>query len=137
MRPLALGPASAAVPPAAGSGREPAPIAFGLLLGFLGLLFASLPLVLPSAARFAPAHAVAAAALAMMFVERTAARQPLRLVWPDTHLLLGFVAVAGLSCFTALWSGFAFDNTMLLVRYLAIYLLIVNTAGSLRRLRVL
>jgi O-antigen ligase len=117
--------------------RDPAPIAFAFLIGFLALLFLSLPLVWPTAARFAPAHAIAAAALGMVFVERTAARLPLRLVWPDTHLLIGFVAVAALSCFTALWSGFAVDNTLLLVRYVAIYLLIVNATGSLRRLRVL
>ena len=40
--------------------HEVAPLSFALLLVFLGLLFASLPLVVPAVARFAPAHAVAA-----------------------------------------------------------------------------
>jgi O-antigen ligase len=120
-----------------GAPAEPAPLAFFLLLFFLGLLFASLPLVWPAAARFTPAHLIAAGALAAAFLERTAARRPFLLVWPDTQLLFGFAAVSALSCIFALWPGYAVDNMLMLLRYVAIYLLIVNTATSVLRLKVL
>jgi len=132
---LTLSEPSAPAPPWRRAPRAGSSLPFALLLAFLLLLFANLPLLFPALARFAPAHWVAVAALLLLFLERTAARQPFRLVWPESHLLVLFGLVAACSCLFALWTGFAVENTLLLVRYIAIYFLLVNTVVNWHRLR--
>lgn len=113
------------------------PWSFKLLLAFLLLLYANLPLVVPQVAALAPAQAVGIGALALLFVERAVARRPFVLSWPESHLLLAFFGVVLLSAFTSLWPRHALEESVVLLRYVAIYLLIVNTVESWRRLRVL
>jgi putative inorganic carbon (hco3(-)) transporter len=125
-------PATATWRPAAA--RPSGFLPFALLLVFLLLLFANLPLMFPALAALAPAQGVAVAALLLLFFERTVSRQPFRLVWPESHVLLAFLAVAGLSCLFALWTGYAVANTLLVVRYVAIYFLLVDTVASWGRL---
>lgn len=113
------------------------PWSFKLLLAFLLLLYANLPFLVPGVAGLAPAQTVGIAALALLFVERAIARRPFALSWPESHLLLAFLGVAVLSAFTSLWPAHALEESLVLLRYVAIYLLIVNTVESWRRLRVL
>jgi O-antigen ligase len=115
--------------------RPETPWSFKLLLVFLLLLFANLPLLVPKLAALAPAQVVALAALALLVVERSVTRERFRLPWPESYLLAAFLVVATLSSFTALWPRHALDNTWMLAKFVAIYLLIVNTVDSWRRLR--
>lgn len=117
--------------------RPSTPWSFKLLAVFLLLLYANLPIVFPQLAAVAPAQVVALGALALLFVERAVARRPFTLSWPESHLLLAFLGVVALSSFTSLWPAHALEQTLLLLRYVVVYLLIVNTVESWRRLRVL
>lgn len=108
---------------------------FRLLLVFVLLLYANVPLVFPALAPLAPAQTVAVTALGVVFLERVVARRGFLLSWPDSHLLLAFLGVAALSAFTALWPRHAFEETLVLAKFVAIYLLIVNTVESWGRLR--
>lgn len=112
------------------------PWSFPLLLAFLLLLYANLPLLVPALEPFAPAQSIAVAALAVLFVERSLARRPFRLAWPESHLLLAFVAVAALSAFGALWPSYAIEQTLVLLKFVAIYALVLNTVESWRRLHL-
>lgn len=138
--PLGAGPApaGAAERPRAlegGAGRLATPWSFKLLLAFLFLLFANLPLLVPRLEVVAPAQTAALAAFGLLFAECTIARRPLRMAWPESYLLLVFVAVSALSTFTALWPKHALDSTVILLKFAVIYLLILNTVESWQRLR--
>lgn len=117
--------------------RLSTPWSFKLLAAFLLLLYANLPLVFPQVAAVAPAQVVALGAFALLFVERAVVRRPFTLAWPESHLLLAFLGVVALSSFTSLWPAHALQETLLLLRYVAVYLLIVNVTESWRRLRIL
>lgn len=121
---------------AAATGDRAAPWSFKLLLLFLVALYSNVALWFPAVAPYAPAQSVAIAALLALAAERTIARRPLALVWPFSHLLLAFLGVAAISSFTALWPRHAVENTVLVFKFVAIYLLIVNTVESWRRLRL-
>jgi O-antigen ligase len=108
---------------------------YRLLLVFLLLLFANLPLLFPTVALVAPAQGVVIAALAALFIERAVSQQPLRLAWPESHLLLAFLGAAAVSSFSALWPKHAGEQTLVLLRYVIVYLLVVNTVDSWPRLR--
>lgn len=108
---------------------------FRLLLAFLFLLYANVPLIFPALAPLAPAQTVAVAGLGVLFLERTLARRGFVLVWPDGYLLLAFLGVATMSSFTALWMRHSVEQTLVLAKFVAIYLLIVNTVESWGRLR--
>ena len=109
---------------------------FGLLLLFLVLLYASLPLHFPELERAAPAQTVAIAALAVFFLEKWLHGRPLRLARPETHLLLALLVIAGLSTFGALWPRYAAEQTVALLKMVAVYLLVLNTVDSWKRLRL-
>lgn len=117
--------------------RLSTPWSFKLLAVFLLLLYANLPLVVPQVAALAPAQAVALGAFALLFVERAIARRPFTLSWPESHLLLAFLGVVALSSFTSFWPAHALEQTLVLLRFVAVYLLIVNTTETWSRLRVL
>jgi O-antigen ligase len=134
------GPARRAVPlrpalaPAAARARGGG-IPFALLLLFLVVLYANLPLLVPRLEPFAPAQTLAVGALALLFLERAAARRPFRLSWPVGHLLLLLLGVAAVSTATALWPRYALENTLLLAKLLAVHLLIVETVTTWGRHR--
>lgn len=128
-------PAGARGLPVAGERAVGTPWSFPLLLVFLVLLYSNAAVLVPALAPAAPAQTVALAALAVLFVERSLARQPVRLAWPESHLLLAFLGVAAVSAFTALWMRHAVENTLTLLKFVAVYLLMANTVESWRRLR--
>jgi O-antigen ligase len=127
-------PVTRAIPAEAPAGGNALP--WVLLLVFLLLLFANLPLLVPSLAAVAPAQTVALAALGVLFVETSIARRPFRLPGPEAYLLLAFLGAAAVSSFSALWMRHSVEQTLVLLRFVAIFLLLVNTVTTWRRLRV-
>jgi O-antigen ligase len=121
-------------PSATGAGTR-APLSYWLLLMFLFLLYANLPFVLPVTEILRPAKVVAGGALAMLLAEALFGKRTLGFAWPEGSLLLGFVAVAALSCLTALWPGYAVAALSDLVKMALVFFFIVNCANTERRLR--
>lgn len=118
------------------TGRASMPWSFKLLLVFLVALYSHVAMVFPALEPYAPAQTVAIAGLAALAVERMLARRPVAVVWPTSHLLVVFLGVAALSSFTALWPRHAAEETLQLLKFVAVYFLIVNTVETWRRLRV-
>src|ERR1035441_4860186 len=110
-----------------------APASYWLLLMFLFLLYANLPFVLPVTEVLRPAKVVAGGALAALLAEAMLGKRTLGFAWPEGSLLLGFVAVAALSCLTALWPRHAADALSDLVKMALVYFFIVNCANTERR----
>lgn len=116
---------------------QPAVLSYTALLLFIFFIYLSPGLWLPSIEALRPLHVVGIAALVFFFVERLLSARALLLIWPDSYYLLGFVAAAGLSSFGALWPRQAVESTTDLVKYAAIYVLILNSVNSERRLMTL
>src|ERR1017187_7361613 len=121
--------------PAAARAGAGAPASYWLLLMFVFLLYANLPFVLPVTEVLRPAKIVAGGALAALLAEGMLGKRTLGFAWPEGSLLLGFVAVAALSCLTALWPRHAADALSDLVKMALVYFFIVNCANTERRLR--
>jgi O-antigen ligase len=119
---------------AKGTGAS-APASYWLLLIFLFLLYANLPFVLPVTEVLRPAKIVAGAALAALLAEAMFGKRTLGFAWREGSLLAGFVAVAALSCLTALWPAYAVAALSDLVKMALVYFFIVNCANTERRLR--
>lgn len=118
-----------------GSADGPAPASYWLLLCFLILLYANLPLVLPATEVVRPAKVVGGAALLMLLVEVATGRRRLDLAWPEGFLLLGFVGAGALSCLSALWPHLAVDALSDLGKMALVYFFIVNCADTEKRLK--
>jgi len=112
-----------------------APASYWLLLAFLFLLYANLPLVMPALEALRPAKLVAGAALVMLLAERAFARKSLEFAWPEGILLLGFLGAAALSAVTALWPRQAAESVSDLVKMTIVFFFIVNCANTEGRLR--
>lgn len=110
---------------------------FKLLLVFLVLLYSNLPLVFPALESIRPAQVVSGLALMVLFYEKVRARQSLEFASPDGFLLMGFICAAALSSAGAVWPGYAVEATLNLAKMGVVYLLIVNTVTSEKRLRTL
>lgn len=108
---------------------------YRLLVLFVLLLFANLPLLFPALEPLQPAQWVAVAALVLVFVELSTSGRALRLAWPESHLLLLFVGAAAISSFTALWPRYAGEQTLVLLRYVVVYVILVNAVDTWARLR--
>ena len=111
------------------------PASYWLLLAFLFLLYANLPLVMPALDALRPAKVVAGLALVMLLAERASARESFDFAWPEGCLLLGFLGAAALSSVTALWPHLAADSVSDLLKMTIVFFFIVNCANTERRLR--
>ena len=111
------------------------PASYWLLLAFLFLLYANLPIVMPALDPLHLAKVVAAAALVMLLAERAFARKSLELASPEGYLLLSFLGAAALSSVTALWPRLAVEAVSDLVKMSIVFFFIVNCANTERRLR--
>ncbi len=112
-----------------------APASYWLLLAFLFLLYANLPIVMPAFDVLRPAKVVAGLALVMLLAERAFARKSLEFAWPEGCLLLGFLGAAALSSLTALWPRQAAESVSDLVKMTIVFFFIVNCANTERQLR--
>lgn len=115
---------------------EGTPFSYYLLLLFLMLLYSNAALLVPELEVLQPAQMVGMGALFILFVERALGRRGFDLVWPESYLLLGFLGVAALSAFTALWVKHAAEATLNLAKFVAIYFLILNAVDTKPRLRL-
>ena len=112
------------------------PASYWLLLTFLFLLYANLPLVMPALDALRPAKVVAGLALVALVGERVFARKSLEFAWPEGILLLSFLGAAALSSLTALWPRLAFESVSdLLLKMTIVFFFIVNCANTERWLR--
>jgi O-antigen ligase len=111
------------------------PVSYWLLLAFLFLLYANLPMVMPALDPLHLAKVVAGAALVMLLAERAFARKSLELASPEGYLLLSFLGAAALSSLTALWPRLAAESVSDLVKMSIVFFFIVNCANTERRLR--
>ena len=112
-----------------------APASYWLLLVFLLLLYANLPLVVPALDVLRPAKVVAGVALVMLLAERVFARTSIEFAWPEGYLLLAFLGAAALSSLTALWPRYAAESVSDLAKMTIVFFFIVNCANTERRLR--
>lgn len=110
-------------------------LSYWLVLLFLALLYSNAALLVPALEAVRPAQAVALLALVVLAVELVVAERAFRLVWPESYLLLGFVAAAALSVAGALWPGYAAEQLADLAKMAAVSLLVLNVATDLGRLR--
>ena len=112
-----------------------APASYWLLLAFLFLLYANLPIVMP---RLDPLHiekVVAVLALVALIGERASAGESMDFARPEGWLLLGFLGATALSSVTALWPRYALDSVSDLMKMAIVFFFIVNCATTERRLR--
>lgn len=107
-----------------------------LLVGFLLVMLANVSLLVPALSPLALPQLFATAAIGLCLLETATSGRPMRMVGPEAHLLVGFAAATAISCFSALWPGYAADQTLLLLKLLAVYFLIVHTVAEPRRMRI-
>src|SRR5262245_57328341 len=81
---------------------------FQMLRAFVFFLYANLALWVPAAENVRPAQLVVLVGFVLLLVEGAVSRRGLTLVWPQSHLMLAFLAASVLSSFTALWGRLAF-----------------------------
>jgi putative inorganic carbon (hco3(-)) transporter len=112
-----------------------APASYWLLLAFLFLLYANLPLVLPALDAVRPAQAVAGLALVMLLAEWTFSRKRFVFASPEALLLLAFLGAATVSSLTALWPRFAIESVADLAKMTVVFFFILNCADTESRLR--
>jgi O-antigen ligase len=112
-----------------------APASYWLLLAFLLLLYANLPLILPALDALRPAKIVAGAALVALLAERAFARQRVEFAWPEGSMLLAFLGGAALSALAAIWPRLAAESVSDLLKMTVVFFFIVNCASTEGRLR--
>jgi putative inorganic carbon (hco3(-)) transporter len=111
------------------------PVSYWLLLAFLFLLYANLPMVMPALDPLHLAKVVGGTALVMLIAERVFAKKSLELASPEGYLLLAFLGAAALSSLTALWPRLAVEAVSDLVKMSIVFFFIVNCANTGSRLR--
>lgn len=109
-------------------------IAFGLTMLFVLMLYSTPALLVPALAPLAPAQMVGGAALGLLLMDRVMARRGLFLAWPETHLFLLFLWIAGMSIFNASWMTLSAQTSMDLAKYGVLFLLLTNLVNTERRL---
>ena len=112
-----------------------APASYWLLIAFLSLLYANLPMMYPALDAIRPAKLIAALGLAALAGEALTGRRRLVVPWPEGCLLVAFLAAGALSCLSALWPKYALDSAIDLAKMAIVYFFIANVADSRDRLR--
>ena len=125
--------ADRATPSQGGVGRFP----FALVVIFLIALYSQITLQVPALGAAGGMNVLGGIAIAAVIGSRLLGRGGLELVWPESYLVLALVVAAALSCIGALWPRYALDNTMDLLKFVAVYFLILHTIDSQQRLRTI
>src|SRR5262245_5864898 len=105
-----------------------APASYWLLIAFLFLLYANLPMIYPALDAVRPAKVIAALGLVALASEAVGGRKRIVLPAPEGYMLLGFLAAAALSCLSALWPKHALESTLDLAKMAIVYYFIANVA---------
>ena len=119
------------------SRSEPTPqrVSYWLLVTFLGLLYANLPIVFPASEVIHPAKILAGAGILAVLNETFVQRRKFEVCWPDAGLMLAFLGAAALSCVGALWPGYAADAVSDLAKMTIVYFFLVTCANNEQGLR--
>jgi O-antigen ligase len=115
--------------------RNQVSISFALVLVFIVALYSQLPLQVPALGVAGGMNLLGGLAIAAVVFQRLLNRDGFELLWPESYLLLAFVGAAALSCVDALWPRYSLENTVNLLKFTAVYFLIVHTVDNLQRLR--
>jgi putative inorganic carbon (HCO3(-)) transporter len=107
---------------------------FYLLLLFILMLFANPALLVPSLEVVRPAQLTGISAMAILLMQKTVSRDGIRLVWPESPLMLALISAMAVSCVGAFWPHLAFEATLDFLKIVVIYFLILNCVESERRL---
>ncbi len=70
-----------------------------------------------------------------LVLDKTLAREPFLLSWPDTHLLLVFLATGVISVSNSLWPSATLDACIEISKGILVYFLLINVITTRRRLR--
>jgi len=112
-------------------------LAFKLVIVFIVLLFSNVAQMFPILDAVRPAQTVGGLAVLALIYEKLAGRQRFDFAFPDGLLLAGFLAGALLSTLGAVWPAYALQAAQDFAKMAVVYLLIVNTANTERRVRTL
>ncbi len=110
-------------------------LSYSLMLLFIFFLYSQLSRLAPALDVVRPVYTVGGAAILALVIERASSRRGLDFVSPESYFLAAFVVAAGFSCIGALWPGYAAENTLELIKMVALYFLIVNCIDSEWQLR--
>ena len=130
-----INPRSSSIQIEQSSSRESS-IPFGLVILFLLALYSQISLEVPFLKAAAPMNILGGVCIFAAVVQRLLSGRGLALAWPESYLLLAFVGAAALSCLSALWPHYALENTIDLLKFVAVYFLIVHTVTTEKRLRI-
>lgn len=130
-------PASYAVRSVARVAGGNASVAMGALLAFVVIVFSCIGTVFPVLAPFVPAKGVAAVGLGGLFISIVFYRRQIESGGWITLGLLTYLIIALASRFWSAWPEMSSSQTGDLVKFVAIYFLIVNVIDSPARLRIL
>ena len=108
---------------------------YRILLLFLFLVYLNAGLLSPRLEAIRPLRIVGILAIVSLLLEKACRRERLEWIRPESHLLLGFVATAALSCIGALWPRQAMESTLELAKYAAIYVVMVNVLDDFSKIR--
>jgi putative inorganic carbon (hco3(-)) transporter len=110
-------------------------LCFSMVQAFVFLLYANLPVWIPFFEVLRPAQLAILAGLGFFVIESAVTRRGVRLIWPESYLLLAFLVVSALSSFTAVWPQLALESTLDLARFVIVFFLLTQTVDSPRRMR--
>ncbi|MBV8843712.1 MAG: hypothetical protein JO307_12960, partial [Bryobacterales bacterium] len=117
------------------SQAQPLTPSYWLLVVFIGLLYANLPLVFPASEVLHPAKILGGAGILAVLHETFVRGKRFEVSWPDAAFLLAFFAAAALSCLTALWPGYAFEAVSNLIKMVIVYMFLVTCATTERAIQ--
>jgi O-antigen ligase len=119
----------------AAEGHGP-PIAFGLLLVFLLVLYSNVALIFKQLDSYRPAQVIAVAALIMMVIELGQLRQSFKLMWPQSAMVVAFLGACVISTPLSIYVRHAVEQTSDVAKIVLVYLLLENVITNVRRLRM-
>jgi O-antigen ligase len=108
---------------------------YRFLLVFLLLLYANTPFIVPSLEVLRPAKIVAVGALLALLAETVFGSREFQFALPEGAWLIAFMSAAALSCFTALWPGFAVAAITEMLKMGLVFFFLVNSLTSEKKVR--
>lgn len=120
---------------AATGGFDGSWLPYSLAVVFVLLLYASPALLVPELDAVRPTQWVGVGAGVALLLDRTLSRRKFWLPSPQGHAMVAFVGIAVLSSVWALWVRHALISSLDLLRFAAVYFVIVNAVDRGDRLR--
>lgn len=115
--------------------RPSGSLPYALLLLFLVQLYGNVAVLYPALDVVRPAMTIGALTLLVCVIERLLTSRGFEFLWPESHLLVAFAGAAALSAPGAFWPGLAVQSTIDFIKIVVIYLVILNSVDTEKRLR--